>query len=252
MTTHTDNVEELIGIVRESLKDKGFEIYPFKVGWYNALTSQAHQLPYESDNLAAVILSTPSMFEKVFVPFLQSRACDGIRDPIDECISHTVSSSVSMCCPNQSVDVMYDFELLPSRKPKFLAQTAAHVAGAAFYYRASDVHNPPWGNKKMFGVCIHPRLGGWFAIRALLIFKDVLMGEEFQQRDPPDCVSRQEERIELLERFNFHWQDWSYRDIIPVEERYSLQQKEYFITPPAQRGALLRQWGFITQSDAES
>lgn len=99
----------------------------------------------------------------------------------------------------------------------------------------------------MFGVCIHPRLGGWFAIRALLIFKDVLLGDEFQQKDPEDCVSRQEDRIELLERFNFRWQDWSYRDIIPAEERYSPQQKEYFITPPAQRGALLRHWGFVTE-----
>lgn len=41
----------------------------------------------------------------------------------------------------------YDYELLPSRKPKFLAQTAAHVSGAAFYYQKADVTEQPWAEK---------------------------------------------------------------------------------------------------------
>ncbi len=110
----------------------------------------------------------------------------------------------------------------------------------------------PFSAQKMFGVCIHPRLGGWFAIRALLVFKDVQMGEELQQKDPPDCVCSQEDRIELLECFNFRWQDWSYRDIIPTEERYSPRQREYFLTPPGQRGALLRQWGYMPEKQSST
>lgn len=109
----------------------------------------------------------------------------------------------------------------------------------------------PYSSQKMFGVCIHPKLGGWFAIRALLVFKDVRAGADLQQKDPPDCVRSQEERIELLERFNFRWQDWSYRDMVPTEERYSDQQREYFRTPPGQRGELLRHWGFLTDTDSE-
>lgn len=45
------------------------------------------------------------------------------------------------------MDVRYDYELLPSRKPKFLAQTAAHVSGAAFYYQKADVTEQPWAEK---------------------------------------------------------------------------------------------------------
>ncbi|XP_026050771.1 cyanocobalamin reductase / alkylcobalamin dealkylase [Carassius auratus] len=251
MAISSERVEDLIGTFRESLKAQGFEIYPFKVGWYNAVVSGAHQLSHPADSLALVLLSTPSMFERSFLPFLQSQCCEAVRDPIDQCTAHTVSSSVSLCFPDQSVDVSYDYEMLPTRRPKFLAQTAAHVSGAAYYYQKSDIPNPPWGDRKMFGVCIHPRLGGWFAIRALLVFKDVQVGEELQQKDPPDCVSSQEDRIELLERFNLRWRDWSYRDIIPTEESYSPQQREYFLTPPGQRGALLRQWGYLTQSDTE-
>lgn len=141
------------------------------------------------------------------------------------------------CFPGQEVDVRYDYELLPSRRPKFLAQTAAHVSGAAFYYQKSDVSDQPWAEKvtllinkesklqlcfnfclltyfsislcclqKMYGVCVHPRFGGWFAIRALLIFKGVTVGSEMVQPVPPDCVRSREDRIKLLEAFNFHWQ----------------------------------------------
>lgn len=104
----------------------------------------------------------------------------------------------------------------------------------------------------MFGVCIHPRLGGWFAIRALLVLKGVEVGEALEQVAPPDCVSSQEDRIELLEKFNLCWRDWTYRDIVPTEERYSPQQKEYFLTPPEQRGELLRQWGFVPEAETEA
>lgn len=47
------------------------------------------------------------------------------------------------------MDVRFDYELFPSRKPKFLAQTAAHVSGAAFYYQQSDVKDQPWAEKVM-------------------------------------------------------------------------------------------------------
>ncbi|NP_001108361.2 cyanocobalamin reductase / alkylcobalamin dealkylase [Danio rerio] len=250
MAISSERVEELLRTFRESLKAKGFEIYPFKVGWYNAVLTAAHHLQYPADTLAVLVISTPAMFECAFLPFLQSQSCESLRDPIDQCTAHTLSACISLCFANQFVDVSYDYEMLPSRKPKFLAQTAAHVSGAAYYYQTSDIHNPPWGEKKMFGVCVHPQLGGWFAIRALLVFRDVQAGAGFQQRDPADCVCTQEERIRLLESFNLRWRDWSYRDIVPAEDRYSDQQKQYFITPPGQRRALLRQWGYLTDTQS--
>lgn len=60
--------------------------------------------------------------------------------------------------------------------------------------------------QKMFGVCIHPRLGGWFAIRAMLVFVGSEVGSELQQTAPPDCVPTREDRIQLLENFNLRWQ----------------------------------------------
>ncbi|XP_036378544.1 cyanocobalamin reductase / alkylcobalamin dealkylase [Megalops cyprinoides] len=246
------HMEEIERTLRDSLTPLGFEVYPFKIGWYNAVLSPSFHLPYPEDTLAAVVLSTPSMFERAFIPFLESHSCEGVTDPIDQCIRHSISTCVTQNFPGKEVNISYDYEMLPNRKPKFLAQTAAHVAGAAYYYQRTDVMDDPWGEKKMFGVCIHPKLGGWFAIRALLVFPGVEVGSELQQRPPPDCVPSQESRVELLERFNFRWQDWTYRDIVPTAECYSQEQKMYFSTPPGQRAALLRQWGFLPGGDTQA
>ncbi|XP_036970359.1 cyanocobalamin reductase / alkylcobalamin dealkylase [Acanthopagrus latus] len=249
MAASTVNVENITGLLEDHLSKLGFEVYPLKVGWYNSLLPANFHLAYPDDTLAVVVLSTPSMFEQAFLPFMEQRGCQVQSDPIDQCVKHCVSSAVSQCFPGQQVDVRYDYELLPSRKPKFLAQTAAHVSGAAFYYQQSDVTDQPWEKKKMFGVCVHRRFGGWFAIRALLVFAGVTVGSETKQPDPPDCVPSREGRIQLLEAFNFHWQDWGYRDIIPPVQTYSQKQRDYFGTPPAQRFALLKSWGFLPEEN---
>lgn len=45
------------------------------------------------------------------------------------------------------MEVIADYEVHPNRRPKILAQTAAHVAGAAYYYRRQDVEADPWGTQ---------------------------------------------------------------------------------------------------------
>ncbi|KAI3368936.1 hypothetical protein L3Q82_025909, partial [Scortum barcoo] len=210
MAASSANVESITGLLEDCLSKLGFEVYPLKIGWYNSVLPPSLHLAHPDDTLAVVLLSTPAMFEQAFLPFMEQRGCQKLSDPIDQCVRHFVSSAVSQCFPGQEVDVRYDYELLPSRKPKFLAQTAAHVSGAAFYYQQSDVRDQPWAEKKMFGVCVHPRFGGWFAIRALLVFGGVTVGSEMVQPLPPDCVPSREGRIQLLEAFNFHWQYYTF------------------------------------------
>lgn len=52
-----------------------------------------------------------------------------------------------------------------------------------------------------------------------------------------------------LIRYILHHQDWGYRDIIPPVQTYSQKQKDYFGTPPAQRFALLKSWGFLPEEN---
>ncbi|XP_030427829.1 methylmalonic aciduria and homocystinuria type C protein isoform X2 [Gopherus evgoodei] len=132
--------------VRGCLCDFGFEVSPLKVGWYNAVLQPSFHLRYSEDTLAFIVLSTPSMFDRAFKPFVDKQLLKKINDPVDQCVSYHLSL-VKESLPDQRVDIIYDYEILPNRKPKFLAQTAAHVAGAAYYYQRKDVRCDPWGEK---------------------------------------------------------------------------------------------------------
>lgn len=45
-----------------------------------------------------------------------------------------------------SIEAFHDFDLYPSRKPKVLVQTAAHVAGAVEYFHRDrlTMTDPSW------------------------------------------------------------------------------------------------------------
>ncbi|KAM4721986.1 cyanocobalamin reductase / alkylcobalamin dealkylase isoform 2-T2 [Rhinophrynus dorsalis] len=236
---------ELQNRLRGVLHPLGFEVHPFQIGWYNEVLEPAFHLSYPEDTLAFVILSTPSMFEKAFKPFLRQHPLQKLRDPIDQCVSYHMSLAKEF--PSHKLDIIYDYELHPNRRPKVLMQTAAHVSGAAYYYQRKHVEQDSWGEKRIYGVCIHPQFGGWFAIRAVLVFKEV-HAPYLEPTLPLDCLPSQEQRIELLELFNFSWRDGKYRDVLPVDEKYSEEQTLYFATLPAERLKLLEQWGELQPS----
>lgn len=251
----------------------GLEVHTFKVGWYNETVDPAFRLQHARDALCFVVISAPSMFEKALVPFVKAKHReDGVsfkRDPLDECLKACFEGAAELF-PDQEVTIIQDFELHPNRRPKVLVQTAAHVAGCAYYYQRSsvdEVHTPecprnetvvhttapdclkklqcacesPWDKtKRIYGVCVHPDYGGWFAIRGVMIFPH-LRDESIERPEPPDCIRSRSQRIELLNRFNNDWRDWTYRDMIPVKEKYSELQKKYFATLPKDRHSLLEE-----------
>ncbi|KAI5938162.1 cyanocobalamin reductase / alkylcobalamin dealkylase isoform X1 [Manis javanica] len=223
--------------IEDTLCPFGFEVYPFQVAWYNALLPSAFHLPLPGPTLAFLVLSTPAMFDQALKPFLQQCHLRPLTDPVDQCVAYHLGR-VRESLPEVQVEIITDYEVHPNRRPKILAQTAAHVAGAAYYYQRRDVESDPWGAQHISGVCIHPRFGGWFAIRGVVLLPGTEVPSLLPTK-PLDCIPARADRITLLERFNFHWRDWTYRDAVPPQERYSEEQKVYFSTPPAQRLALL-------------
>jgi len=226
--------------LRTLLEPQGFECHPFKIGWYNEAVAQGFQLPLETDTLAFIVISTPAMFDQAFKPFVCRKDCigEGSMDLIDACIADQFGK-IRQAYPDLQVECIHDFELHPSRRPKILVQTAGHVAGAAYYYQRKDVQSDPWpASQKISGVSIHPLYGGWFALRGVIIFKSVLV-PDLEQKSPVDSVPDDSQRIELLNRYNFHWRDWTFRDIVPTKATYSQEQKDYFQTPPQKRGPLI-------------
>ena len=171
------------------------------------------------------IVNTPSFFEKMFLPFVSKVDVNSLRDPLDQCMSSTLNE-VKLLLKNYEVDIIHDYEHHPTRRPKILVQTAGHVSAGAYYYQPSDEDKKRWPNTKLYGVSAHHKYGGWFAFRGAIIFKS----------NEVTCLERKEakdfltshERIDLLEAFNFHWEDWSYRDVSAPREKYSEIAKAVF------------------------
>ncbi|XP_071799448.1 cyanocobalamin reductase / alkylcobalamin dealkylase-like [Asterias amurensis] len=230
-------VEKLQKSLENVLDPLGFEVHPFKIGWYNEKVQTSFHLSYHEDTVAFCVISIPSMFEKAFKPYVQSLKVLGSRDPLDDCVGKQYQR-LKESLPEHRIVTIQDYELHPNRRPKILVQTVGHVSGGAYYYQRSDMKQDPWGQKKIFGVSIHPRYGGWFAFRGVLIFPDI-RSSDLPKREPPNVIQTDEALRDLLEKFNDHWQDNSYRDCIKVEDRYSVEQVEYFGTLPAERGKLL-------------
>ena len=94
------------------------------------------------------------------------------------------------------------------------------------------------------GVCLHPKYGGWFAMRSVFVFKNYHYDKnQLQQVEPLDSLDADIEKIkDILIKFNYNWRDSRYRDVIKVEEKYSDIQREYFETSPKLRKDLIRTW----------
>jgi methylmalonic aciduria homocystinuria type C protein len=87
----------------------------------------------------------------------------------------------------------------------------------------------------MMGVCLHPKYGGWFALRSVLICK-TLKYPSLPRITPRDLLNGDELLIsDVLQRFNYCWQDNTYRNVVPVIETYSPLQQSYFQTIPKDR-----------------
>ncbi|CAI8020662.1 Cyanocobalamin reductase / alkylcobalamin dealkylase [Geodia barretti] len=211
----------------------GLEVHPYKMGWYNAKVEEAFRFPLHHDTLAVLVVSTPAMFEKLFLPFLMEESFTTEKvDPLDACIRAAMKDTSKHFPTEYKVEFVQDSDLLPSRRPRILVQTAGHVSGAAYYYQRTDVDPQPWSQESpMYGVSVHPKYGGWFALRGVLIFNG-LLAPGLVEKPPIDCVSSsRDQRIKLLEKFNYSWQDYGYRDVVDgghVEDRYSERQKRTF------------------------
>ncbi|CAF1000041.1 unnamed protein product [Adineta ricciae] len=228
--------EAVYDLLQADLVNSGFEIHPFLISWYNSVVDPIFRLTdYDDDTVAFLIISTPTMFEKTFLPYALNRHKDLTRDPIDCCVKEKIQSAVEKL-PEHEIDVLFDYDLWPTRRPKIIMQTVGHISGAAYFYSRHQLINDPFPkDRNMMGVCIHPKYGGWFALRSVLVFK-TLKCSSLPRVLPVDVFNGDEALIiDVLQRFNYSWQDSTYRNVIPVIATYSTLQQSYFQTKPIDR-----------------
>jgi len=222
-------------------KTKGLEAAPFKLEWYNsALTNEKFRLTFApEDSLCYVIISQPSMFEKAFLPFVKDHWSDivnnAIQDPLDQCMKSVFEELKNELQKyDHQIEKFHDFEMsFPGKRPKVLVQTAGHVSGAVRFYQESDTDpNHLHGNGKVFPVCMHPKFGGWFALRGIFVFPNICV-PHLERRLPEEILESSQKIGQLLDLYNYHWRDNRFRDCPHnVEERYSQDQQDYFEKPP--------------------
>ena len=138
---------EIVSELQRESKIFGLEVSPFKIGWYNAaVEDKKFQFPDDPNTLAFIIISTPSMFEKAFLPFLKDDVTEGepfeIKDPLDRCMKETFLCLSELFPADYNITPIHDFEISPiTKRPSVLVQTAGHVAGAVRFYQKYDLEN---------------------------------------------------------------------------------------------------------------
>jgi len=230
-----ENFEQLFANVQSRLEPAGFEAHPFKISWYNERVDKPFHLDYDPETVALIVLSAPKMFESTFLPFIHDHNCisngSTLRDPLDVCMRSYFNELIK--AENIDADLFYDFDMTVHRRPMVLMQTAGHVAGAAYYYLNTI-------SKSALGVSIHPRYGGWFGFRTVIILKSITC--PLERREPIDLLPEKENQLKLLNSFMYSWQSYEYRDCVKVVEKYSDRAMKYFATKPGERYDLVRQF----------
>lgn len=225
----------------QTLDSTSFEIHPFKIAQYNkSVTHKRWHLPYPEDTLAFCIVSTPSYFDKIVKPYAIKNH-PNIKSPVDDSTQDAFKPALETLkseFPNS--EAIKDSDMKPGNMPKVLMQVAGHVSGSSYFHRPSEELKKKNLDKPLMGVCIHPKYGGWFAFRGVFVCPDVLEpGFEAVELCPSYDMNLGDKAVEL---FNADWKDSAYRNILKVEEKYSDEQIEFFITPPKDRMKLVESW----------
>ncbi|CAJ0937927.1 unnamed protein product, partial [Mesorhabditis belari] len=196
--------------------EQGFEVYPFRIGAYNASVTKEFYLSYDSG------------FTRT------SCALDSEHNPIADFLNHRLKT-VEDQLNGQSYEVFHDHSMWPNRRPKIVMCTCGHVAGAAYYYQPKTFASEIWPsaqemapNCKFIGLSLHPIYGGHFAFRFAILFKEIKVPNDFVEPKPQMITLTDEEAREALDLFNYHWMDSRFRDVGSPEKRYSKLQMNYF------------------------
>lgn len=115
-----------------------------------------------------------------------------------------------------------------------------HVSGAAWFYQKKDCNvdalPEDLQGRNLMGVCLHPKYGGYFSARAVIITTEKLC----EVVKKPICVMDDKRDIsKLLIEMNKNWQAGLWREVHPVDLTYSDQAKVYFNTIPKLRSSLI-------------
>lgn len=219
----------------------------FKVGWYNKTRRQVAggtQLINAPDEaLGFIVLSGPGFFNYLAKQYPESKS----SSPVDDTTDAIMKGAVSRCGATLAAEA-----LNVDKEPYIHAQSIGHLAGMVQYIdhnstavfseeEESDLREDMrstrdpkmWGDAldTFFPVAIHPRLGGWYVFRFILVLNRITSVEMPQPQ--PLAFLDDELKKAILREFNLHGELGRWRDLPGQkrEDKYSALEYVFFNEP---------------------
>ena len=197
----------------------------YQIRWYNEMrkmTSPDNTQLIQSDNLDAVgviYISNAKFFSKVVQSFdASSPSSNFVTDVVDSVMKSFLGE--------------LDRDLKPEgfntdRPPYIHVQTVGHVAGIAEYVSPETEPNDElvsqvsagrdadlWGSlqNKILGVSIHPKYGGWFAYRILVVLHGAIWPQEIPQPTALKFLAHEDQKY-IISEYNKNADLAKWRDI---------------------------------------
>ncbi|VDK29870.1 unnamed protein product [Anisakis simplex] len=92
------------------------------------------------------------------------------------------------------------------------------------------------------GLSLHPKYGGHFSFRGVIVFPDVRLLDSYKENAPIRTLKSEESVEEALKLFNDSYFDNRYRDCGSPLKKHGELQLKYFNTPPEKRWSLIAHW----------
>uniref|UniRef100_A0AC35UE93 Cyanocobalamin reductase (cyanide-eliminating) n=1 Tax=Rhabditophanes sp. KR3021 TaxID=114890 RepID=A0AC35UE93_9BILA len=252
-----EQVSKILQHLNDKLrKEDGFEIYPINLREYNRFVGKEFHLPNDENTFGVVVLSTPLWFPRKYQTWIkqimqekvltQEEFQEAYPDPIKQCFEECFDEAVRDL-DDQRPTIIHDFTFLANRKPKMIMAAAGHASGATYYYTKnecpellpSDEDRISAGKKKLIGIAMHPKYGGHFAFRCVILFEKVML-TDLELNSPVKAIEDKEEIARLILSFNDLWRTGDYRNMGETNgnsyaQKYTEIQMKYWNSPPAER-----------------
>lgn len=237
---------------------------PWLVGWYNSVRDETagglQKIEADDDAIAFALISVPCYIDVVAEHYARSRPDSGFVDAA----TNEIMERLKQMLPAELGAILVNTDVGP---PYYHVQSVGAIAGNDEHLEAEDIDDAEWCNdlsdelqdsrdpkmwgddpamrRKIFGVNVHPKYGGWYSYRMLLILsglKNSALADALV-RPPQKKFLKPEDAKRILYEYNLqhdlcHWRDGTAPH--PASCRYSPEEYFFFTeTKPAKRKQFL-------------
>eukprot|EP00746_Dinoflagellata_sp_MGD_P141567 gnl/MRDRNA2_/MRDRNA2_74656_c0_seq1.p1 gnl/MRDRNA2_/MRDRNA2_74656_c0~~gnl/MRDRNA2_/MRDRNA2_74656_c0_seq1.p1 ORF type:complete len:289 (+),score=46.95 gnl/MRDRNA2_/MRDRNA2_74656_c0_seq1:49-915(+) len=223
---------------------------PFLVGWYrDKCRDQAAMIGADDKTLCFIVYATPGYLNIVIDHFAR---CRPKKDFVDSATNELLEITNLELKPEMGALIVNTNQ----GPPFFDVQTIGTVAGLDQYIDPDSIDDDDWrreltceleqirdvkvwgddtdDRRKILGCSVHPKYGGWYSYRSLLVLHGVKVSQEVEQemeRGPIDFLPDKEKK-RILTEYNLrpdecYWRNLTENGQLP-DRAYSAEELLFF------------------------